>query len=321
MNTIAPRILASICAGAAFAFSGCSKKESSLASDVPTAATRRPVVYVVNYPLYYFADRIGGSSISVVFPMKEPGDPAFWQPDAATITAYQRADLILLNGAGYSAWTEKAALPLTKTIDTAARFRSDFITSGETIVHSHGPGGEHSHPALAFTTWLDPRLAMLHADAIAEQVTRLLPQEKDAIAQRLAALKTDWNGWKTEFEAIVAPQRAMPVLASHPVYQYLEKAGGLNWRGVHWEPGEQPTAEQWKEFAALHHQHPAQWMVWEDEPAPSVRERLAKEFSVTCVIFNPCGDRPGSGNLLDVMRANLAQLRNVYAPARQSAGR
>ena len=68
---------------------------SSIAGEQLTAC-------VVNYPLQYFAERIGGEHINVVFPAPADVDPAYWMPDTPTITAYQQADLILLNGARYA---------------------------------------------------------------------------------------------------------------------------------------------------------------------------------------------------------------------------
>jgi zinc transport system substrate-binding protein len=68
----------------------------------PAAAAERLVVYAVNYPLQYFAQRIAGDYAEVVLPVPTGVDPAFWQPDAAGIGGFQRADVILLNGAGYA---------------------------------------------------------------------------------------------------------------------------------------------------------------------------------------------------------------------------
>ena len=63
-----------------------------------TAGDERLTVYVVNYPLQYFAERIAGDQATVVFPAPPDEDPAFWTPDVSTIAGYQQADLILLNG-------------------------------------------------------------------------------------------------------------------------------------------------------------------------------------------------------------------------------
>ena len=46
-------------------------------------------VFVVNYPLQYFAERISGPDVRVVFPAPADGDPAFWKPSPEQIAAYQ----------------------------------------------------------------------------------------------------------------------------------------------------------------------------------------------------------------------------------------
>ncbi|VGO23438.1 metal ABC transporter solute-binding protein, Zn/Mn family [Pontiella sulfatireligans] len=98
---------------------GCSTQESA----VPENAA--PVVYTVNYPLAYFAERIACDAVEVVFPEME-GDPAFWSPVAEQIAADQKADLILLNGAGYAKWVQQVSLPPAKLIDTSKGFRNQF---------------------------------------------------------------------------------------------------------------------------------------------------------------------------------------------------
>ena len=66
-------------------------------------------VYVVNYPLKYFAERIGGDHVEVVFPAPAGIDPVYWIPDIPSIIAYQQADLILINGANYAKWVDKVS--------------------------------------------------------------------------------------------------------------------------------------------------------------------------------------------------------------------
>jgi zinc transport system substrate-binding protein len=52
------------------------------------AGTEKLTVYVVNYPLKYFAELIGGEHATVVFPAPGDEDPAYWMPDTKTISAY-----------------------------------------------------------------------------------------------------------------------------------------------------------------------------------------------------------------------------------------
>src|SRR3990172_4697574 len=76
----------------------------------------KPVIYTVNYPLEYFAGRIAGDLVQIVFPAPANVDPAFWVPDEATLVKYQQADLILLNGANYAHWLTTVSLPDRKSV-------------------------------------------------------------------------------------------------------------------------------------------------------------------------------------------------------------
>jgi zinc transport system substrate-binding protein len=135
-------------------------------------------VYVVNYPLKYFAERIGGPHVKVTLPVPPDIDPVYWIPSIADIGAYQQADLILLNGAGYAKWITKVSLPRSKTIDTSRSFKDRYITVKEIMTHSHGAEGEHAHEGLAFTTWLDLSLATRQAEAVYMAFSRKRPELK-----------------------------------------------------------------------------------------------------------------------------------------------
>ena len=121
-------------------------------------------IYTVNYPLAYFAERIGGDHVEVVFPAPADVDPAYWMPDKETISRYQRADLILLNGAHYAKWIEKVALPRAKMVNTSRKFKEKYIRMAAEVTHSHGAAGEHAHEDAAFTLWLDFELAVMQAE-------------------------------------------------------------------------------------------------------------------------------------------------------------
>jgi zinc transport system substrate-binding protein len=124
---------------------GCSGAERQ---NVPQVADAGPLsVYVVNQPLQYFAERIGGEHVEVVLPAPQGVDPAFWQPSADVVSDYQSADLILENGAGYAAWTRHTTLPRASRVDTSAGFGDRLIVESGAVTHGHGPEGDHTHNA------------------------------------------------------------------------------------------------------------------------------------------------------------------------------
>jgi zinc transport system substrate-binding protein len=263
---------------------------------------------VVNYPLAYLAGRVGGASVEVTLPRElAQGDPAYAEPDADTVVALQGADLIVRNGAGYDPWFDRVTLPAATIVDTSAGFADRLISSEGAVTHSHGPAGEHSHDQTAFTTWLDPLLAIEQAEAIAAALSARRSQSAAAFDAGLAALRTDLEELDRRFAEATAPLADTPLLASHPVYQYFARRYELDLEAVQLEPWAMPTEAQWEALATLHAEHPARWMIWEAQPIAEIVERL-QSMSIGVVVVDPCATPPDSGDFLSVMRDNAARL-------------
>lgn len=268
-------------------------------------------VYVVNYPLKYFAERIGGSHVRVTLPVPADEDPVYWVPTVADIAAYQQADLILLNGAGYAKWVSKVSLPHAKTVDTSRGFKEQYITVTEITTHSHGAEGEHAHEGIAFTTWLDLSLATMQAKAIAEALARKLPEQEDFFRTHFRSLEKDLLALDNRIRSIVSSNNDLPLIFSHPVYDYFENAYSLNGKSVHWEPDQDLRPDQFAALKKVLKLHPARWIVWEDTPLASTVEAL-NGMGIKSVVFNPCGNEPDEGDFLIVMRQNVANLEQLF---------
>lgn len=286
---------------------GCREKKES-PDEVSGSETLS--VYVVNYPLKYFAERIGGERVEVQFPAPADEDPAYWSPGPEVVAAYQQADLVLLNGADYAKWISKVSMPPSKMVDTSGAFADRLITLEDQTTHSHGPEGEHAHGGLAFTTWLDPTLAIEQARAVKDALSAKLPGSKMEFANRFVALEKDLQEFDRQLGSLASESLQCPLVFSHPVYQYLSRRYDLDCRSVHWEPDEAPTEAMWTEFKQLLAGHPAGWMIWEGEPTAETVAKL-EMLDVHCVVFDPCGNTPDSGDFLTVMEKNLANLQAI----------
>jgi zinc transport system substrate-binding protein len=275
----------------------------------PSAALR---IVTTNAPIAFFAQRIGGDFVTVSMSGPDDGDPAFWSPKAEDITAMQSADLILLNGAGFEKWRSRVALPERKVVETAEGFRSTWIETKDGETHSHGLEGEHTHAGTAFTTWLDPMQAIEQAKAIRARLAEALPAQASVIDANYQALERDLRDIDARLESAVGTSHGLPLLFSHPIYDYLIRRFELNGRSVQWEPEAMPSEEEFARLAETLKEHPAKWMVWEDEPGSAIRTKL-RELGVECVVVNP-GSNMGTdwSGWLELQLANTQEFARVF---------
>ena len=277
----------------------------SLCATLSVNAQDRPQVVAVNDPLAFFAERLLSDEADVVFPVPADVDPSFWRPSISDISTIQSADLILLNGAGFATWVDRVSLPRSKVVNTTAALKDRFIVT-ESITHSHGDGGEHSHEGLASYTWLDPQLALAQAEAVARAiVTRELAPAR-LVEQRLSDLAAELTALDVAALEAFASLEGVAMIATHPRYHYLERRYGLSITSLEWEAGAMPTAEQLAELGTLVADTGANILLWEAAPPQQALDAVAA-LNLRSVVFPPLAHRSDGGYLAAFQRA-IAEL-------------
>ena len=79
--------------------------------------------------------------------------------------------------------------------------------------------------------------------AVRDVLARKRPDAKDEIDENLDSLKADLFALDERLSKAGRSDPNRPLLASHPVYQYLARRYGLNLRSLHWEPDQAPTEQ------------------------------------------------------------------------------
>ncbi len=285
---------------------GCSKQDGEKIGQLKNDANKKPVIVVSNYPLFYFTERLA-PGVDVKFPATESDDPAYWKPTTDDISIMQKADLIILNGAGYEKWLSTISLPPTKIINSLKGLDDQLIKLDDKVTHSHGLEGEHEHSETAFTTWLDFKLCIKQAEVIKDALILLMPSNKKNIEQNFISLKSDLESIDTKMQTAASNFKDKTLYASHPVYQYLAKTYKLKIISEHWEPDEIPGEEMWSVFSDKLESDPSEIMLWEDKPLSEIEKRL-NNLGLRIVVFNPCANKPETGDFLSAMNSNVEGL-------------
>lgn len=269
-------------------------------------AQDRPRVVAVNQALHYLAERLLEDAAEVVFPVPEGVDPSFWRPSIADISMIQSADLILLNGAGFATWIDRVTLPRARVVNTLAGMQDQFIVT-ESITHSHGEGGEHSHEGVASYTWLDPMLAIAQAQAVADAViARDLANQADVEA-RLAELRSDLTELDAAARDALSGLESVAMIATHPRYQYFARRYSLSIASLEWDAGAMPTKEDLAELKTLVAQSGARVLIWEAEP-PKDADALMEPLGLQSVVFEPWAGQSAGESFIQAYQDAVSDL-------------
>ncbi len=279
--------------------------------------------------MWYFAHRVASGSVPVVCPVPPDADPPDWSPDRDAIARLQGAGLIVLNGARYESWTGSASLPLSRVVNSASPFKSEFITY-KTTTHAHGSRGSHSHIGTDGYTWMDPQLAHRQAHTIAACMTRRWPAHERTFRDNLSRLAADLNGLDRRLQAIAPAARGVFIASNHPAYNYLSRRYALAIVPLDVPPDAPPTDDQWNVIessvvsamaapAMSASEQPTRIMLFEAEPLGHTASTLRERWGITVVLFDPCETMPANPELpaadyIARMSANIDRLEQALRP-------
>ncbi len=288
------------------------------------AAQAAPQVVVSFAPLQDFAERIAGGRVRVETVTPDDADPIEWRPGAESIARLQKADLIVVNGAGYERWVATASLPLSRLCDTSRVFEKEFLKHAS-VTHSHGPQGMHAHEGVDGHTWLDPVNAHRQAEQVLKAMIRRWPEHERVFAEGFRGLSADLKALDERLKAMGPALRGVRVIAGHPAYNYLGKRYGWSLANVDLPPEEAPTPERIGELRAEVQRAAAGGssrviLLTESPFEPAMSKALAAMPDVAVVLYEPGESidherRTKGEDFLSIMRANVDRLAKALQAA------
>ncbi|MEO1009091.1 MAG: metal ABC transporter substrate-binding protein [Planctomycetota bacterium] len=222
-------------AAATWTLAACEQNQA--AADAEAAG--EDVVLATFYPTEYFATRIAGGLVEVGCPLPADADPIFWRPSGDAIARYQRAGLVVTNGAEFEKWVAGAPLPRSRVVESisvAALEQAGGPITMETITHSHGPEGEHSHEGIDGHTWVDPTLAIAQVRAIEAAMAARWPEHAADFAANGEALVENLRALDAALTEATSLLEGATLLASHPAYNYLARTKGWDIHNLDLDP-------------------------------------------------------------------------------------
>src|SRR3989344_142377 len=258
------------------------------------------------YPLYFFAEWIGGdlTHITNIIPVGiEPHDYELTGQDMATI---EKSKLVILNGGRLESWGEKIKqnIDLHKTL---------IITVGEGLATQYFVEDEKNR--IDPHVWLAPALAKQMVNKIAIGFAEANPTNAGYYAARAATLDLALDSLDQEYQQGLANCVRRDFITSHNAFGYLAAAYNLNQIPIAGlSPETEPSPRQLAEVARLAKQTGAKIIFFESLASPKLSQAIASEIGAQIMVLNPIeglteSEIVAGRNYLTEMRQNLINLK------------
>jgi len=282
-------------------------------TEAPTAREGKLTVYTSCFPVDWLTRQVAGDLADVTHILPAGEDPPDWTPPAEVVSAMQKADLVVINGASFEGWVATTTLPQDKIVDTTAAKHDQLIVVEETGTHSHGKEGEHSHKGTDPHTWSDPAMATAQAEAIRDALAEADPANAASYEANCKALSEELAALDGSYKGAMAAYNGEVMATSHPAFNYLARTYGLKVINFGFEPDETPGEG---ELHGLEHaiaEDQLTVILWEAHPTDEVKA-VFDGLGLMSVFLDPL-EQPGDGAAYDYLaqsRHNVAVLQGLF---------
>jgi len=224
----------------ALVLAGCASTPSSDASD---AADGDAVQVVASTSVYGdIVSAIAGDAVEVTSIVTSSSqDPHSYEASASDQLTISRADLIVENGGGYDSFIDSLieASGSEAHVITAAEYSHDWpeneghdqadedADATAEADHDHDHGGHDHVEGFNEHVWYDPHTIEHVAEAIAEELTELVPGEAATFERGLAAFVDGVADLEASLSDVAAAHEGEKIFVTEPVPMYLTAAAGL----------------------------------------------------------------------------------------------
>ncbi|GHV41650.1 ABC transporter substrate-binding protein [Clostridia bacterium] len=164
-------------------------------------------VYASFYPIYDFAQKIGGDKITVRSLVPTGVEPHEWEPSAADVALLSSASLLILNGANMESWADD--------------IKVNKINLSDDVTLMEAEDGVDPH------AWLDPSLAKIYAKTIADELSKLDTENKDYYQSNYDYYAEKFDGLDKAYRDKLSEIRVKAIITSHEAFGYLCAAYGV----------------------------------------------------------------------------------------------
>ena len=304
---------------------GCAKPENNVEEGKLNVVTSF-------FPAYDLVSKVGGDKVNVTN-LTETGDAHTYEPSIKDMEAISKADLLVVNGAGFEPWVEniKANNPDLKILelsDGIDLIKGDHDHDHDHAVeddhdhdhaveddhdHAHEDDHEHAHSHGEFDphTWLSLKNPITMLGNIKDELIEIDSDNKDVYNTNYEKVKKDFESFSDEYISKFEKYKGREFIAPHTAFGYLVNELGIEQIGIEGiNSVNEPNASRMKEIVDIMKEHNIKTVFYEYGGSDKVANSIAKEIggnvkAISTLEVISKENRDKGDDYLSLMKMNL----------------
>lgn len=279
-------------------------------------AEEKKTVICTLFPQYDFVRQITKGAVNLTLLLPPGAESHTYEPTPQDMLAMQNADLIVLTGEEMEPW----AWRMLDSIDTKS---VDASAGVELVVDDHDDHDGHDHEEDDHQhgydphIWLDPTLAAIMVDNIAEGLCEIDESNADAYRANAESYKAELALLDKDIQAAVdSGARDTIIFGGRFAFGYFVRRYDLHYHGAYDSCGAnaEPSVRTMRELIETIEENAIPVVYYEELSDPKVARTLAEESGAKPLLLHSAHnvtpeDFAAGITYLDIMRANLDNLK------------
>lgn len=290
-----------------------------LALASPGFAQERIQIVTTTTDLRSLTEAVGGERIAVVSLVPPNMDAEEYQPKPQDVLRLKNARMLVRVGLDYDLWVDRLLMQAGKR--EISRSGPGYVDASFAIAvlelrgMSVGPGDGHAHGSGNPHYWLDPKNADIITGTILEALTRIDPANAASYEANRSAFLARLETKLAEWEAKLAPLKAMPIVAYHNSWPYFARRFRLDFVAfIEVKPGVPPSPSHLAGIVRTMRTRGVRIVVREPhEPTRDVAFVAGKAGASVVTLAASVGALPQAGDYIALFDANIEALTSAAA--------
>ncbi|WP_170295461.1 metal ABC transporter solute-binding protein, Zn/Mn family [Chengkuizengella sediminis] len=281
---------------------GCTSNTSETVLEKSSELEDKINIVTTFYPLYDFAEKIGGEYVNVQNLVPTGVEPHDWTPKTRDMIKITEADMFIYNGLGFESWIES----FFSSFETDSSTEFVEASLGAHIIESEDTNDPH--------IWLSPVQAKTLAENIKQGLIKIDPDHKDEYEERFIELSTQLDDLHMKYQDVLGNVSRNEFVVSHQAFGYLANEYELTQKSIMGlSTDAEPTIQDYKNISVYIRENDIQYILFEELVSPKLAETLAKDLNIETLVLNPLEglteeQAKNSDDYFTIMESNLTSL-------------